>query len=940
VSSSSDSALNFGVIDIEGLHHVCGTDRSKRRADIVFVHGLGGGARSTWAYGLEKKPGYFFWPAELGKEWPDCGIWTLGYEAGVIPWLGADGMPIEDRAINLAHKMTTRGLGDRPIIFIAHSMGGLMVKEIVVQSMTAGDRDWSALVSSIAGIVFCGTPHRGSDVASTARKLSIVLRTQEHIRDMAEGERHLERLHTRFVEWQASAKVPIEAYAERLGMTRQSVWLRWLPKVLIVPPGSADPQIAGCRCIPCNNHHTGLVKPSNREHDVYAGVQKFIKTCLASPLREQTRTPTSSYSSTSSPGNALHQLPPFPQGFVGREADLEILRSINPSEGTVLTGLRGMGGIGKTALALVLAHEWAARFPDGQLFLDGQGTREEPLPPSAGDLIAQVVQTFNPTAKLPDGEAALKSIYHQLLLDKKVLILLDNARDAAQAAPLIPPAGCALIVTSRQSFVLGTTKPHNVGKLPDEEAVALLREYHGSLGDIEAAELVRLCVGLPLALRIAGAHLALDAGERGGQPDVTGYLRVLGGGRLKNLDADANDAGEITVSETLRLSEAQLLPRERKAWRNLGVFTASFEAIAADAIAGFEEEMLGRFIRRSLLEREGTDRYKLHDLAADYACSQLSEGTLTELRIAHARHYAKVGATADYMYMKGNAVDGLVLFDSERAQIEAAFAWLTAQPDAAAARVLLELIDSVVYTADLRFHPRRRVAWMEAHLAAARIAENRRAEGAALGNLGNALVGLGDARKAIGYHEQALVISREIGDRRAEGQDLGNLGTAYAILGDARKAIEFQEQSLVISREISDRRAEGNALGNLGIVHVRLGYVDKAVGYLEEALVIAQEIGDRRGEGASLGNLGIAAIISGDARKALQFYEQQLAIVREIGDLRGEGNCLASSAYAYNSLGKRAEAFADAEAALRIFEAIEDPNSVSMCATLAHWREQ
>ncbi len=140
----------------------------------------------------------------------------------------------------------------------------------------------------------------------------------------------------------------------------------------------------------------------------------------------------------------------------------------------------------------------------------------DPNPPSAGDLLAGVIHMFHRTDKLPDDEAALKSLYHDVLHGKKALILLDNAHDAAQATPLIPPAGCALIVTSRSNFMLGNRPAYPVDKLPEAEAAALLRENCPALTDADAAALVKLCAGLPLALRLAGAHLALDASERGG----------------------------------------------------------------------------------------------------------------------------------------------------------------------------------------------------------------------------------------------------------------------------------------------------------------------------------------------------------------------------------------------------------------------------------------
>jgi pimeloyl-ACP methyl ester carboxylesterase len=282
VSNGIAQAANTMTPDTEGLHPIANTDLPDRVADVVFIHGLGGSSHATWRHGKEGEDGHFFWPAELAKELPQCGVWSLGYAAGIIPWFGADGLPIEDRAVNLAHKLTTKGLGDRTVIFITHSMGGLMVKEIVVQSLTAGDPAWSAFVCRIAGIVFCGTPHRGADVALMAKRLAVVLRTQHHIRDMAAGTRHLERLHSRFVEWHRKHQPKTEAYTEGIGMKRSVWWLRWLPAVFAVKSGSADPQLAGCRCIPCHDDHLALVKPPGKEHDVYSGVLKFVQGVLDS----------------------------------------------------------------------------------------------------------------------------------------------------------------------------------------------------------------------------------------------------------------------------------------------------------------------------------------------------------------------------------------------------------------------------------------------------------------------------------------------------------------------------------------------------------------------------------------------------------------------------------------------------------------------------------
>jgi triacylglycerol esterase/lipase EstA (alpha/beta hydrolase family) len=143
----------------------------------VFVHGLGGASHATWRHGKEGKAGHFFWPEELGKELPDCGIWTVGYPAGFTA-LGKPGMIIEKRAGNLSQKLSNAGLGARPLLFITHSMGGLVVKSLIVGSQTLADLDRKRIVSVIRGIVFCATPHRGSAFADAAGVLGRVLSRQ------------------------------------------------------------------------------------------------------------------------------------------------------------------------------------------------------------------------------------------------------------------------------------------------------------------------------------------------------------------------------------------------------------------------------------------------------------------------------------------------------------------------------------------------------------------------------------------------------------------------------------------------------------------------------------------------------------------------------------------------------------------------------------------
>jgi tetratricopeptide (TPR) repeat protein len=663
-------------------------------------------------------------------------------------------------------------------------------------------------------------------------------------------------------------------------------------------------------------------------------------------------------------------------------------------------GLQGMGGVGKTALATVLAHRLAARYPDGQLFLNLRGAdpdRRAPVTPA--EAMQSVIHCFHPEARLPEALDELTPIYRSVLAEAgRVLLLLDNAADAAQVKPLLPPPNCLLLVTSRAQFSLPGLATRNLDCLRPEKSRELLLQLAPRLRGLEK-EAAELCGHLPLALEVFAG--AVNDKRLTPVNELVERLRA----RLEKL-APVDAAFQVSC---------ELLDEElRRKWTLLAVFPASFDlrAVAAvwEAVAAAEvvaavydrreggsadagdsavtdrryseaRDAMQALVNASLVEwNESNARFRLHDLVRQFCDGRLTDAERDDARLRHARHFRDVGAEAAQLYLKGgeDTLRGLELFDRERAQIEAGFEWLQSRHDHESAALLVSLVGVAVYACDLRFHPRQRIRWQEARRNTARLignceAEgialsylgiayadmgdarkaiefyeqalvirrkigNRRGEGNDLGNLGLAYWNLGDARKAIEFFEEVLAISREIGDRRIEGNTLGNIGNAYAALGDTHRAVEFHEQDLVISREIGDKRIEGNALGDLAIAYKKLGDTDKAMVFCEQWLVIAQEIGDRRGEGNALGNLGIAYADLGDARKAIEFYEQALIVRREIGDQRGEGDDLWNSALAFDKLGDRAQAVARAEAALRIREAIEDPHVAEVRAKLAEWR--
>jgi len=638
----------------------------------------------------------------------------------------------------------------------------------------------------------------------------------------------------------------------------------------------------------------------------------------------------------------LHQLPPPPRDFTGREAELARLRaafgeggatiSVKAGDGDAsgLGGVQGMGGVGKTALALQIALELAPRYPDAQFFLDLKGAHPDGKPLTTAEAMAHVIRSYRQDAVLPEDPKQLTDLYRSILHGKKALLLMDNAADAAQVGPLIPPPPCAMLVTSRQHFTLPGLAAVDLYVMEPADACKLLLKIAPRIAG-HAQAVAELCGHLPLALRLAASALAE---HKDISPEQYALRLTDARQRLKLVDA------------SLSLSYGLLDADMRRRWAMLAVFPGTFDCPAAAAVwevgADHAAGVLGELVRSSMVEwNESSKRYHLHDLARVYADSRLDATEREASKHRHASHYLAILGQADRLYMQGgeSLARGLALFDLEWANIQAGQACAAGRADAdkTAAHLCSDYPDAGIYCLCLRLHSRRQIDWLQAGLTAARTLKDRAAEGVHLGNLGLAYARLSETRRAIEFYEQHLSIAREIGDRRGEGQALGNLGLAYAALGETRRAIECHEQYLTIAREIGDRSGEGNALGNLGNAYAALGETRRAIEFYEQSLSIAQKIGDRRGEGQCLGNLGNAYAALDETCRTIEFYKQALSIAREIGDRRGEGNDLFNMSQAMYKLGDKDGAIACTRQALAIFEQIESPSADKARRQLAEW---
>jgi tetratricopeptide (TPR) repeat protein len=555
---------------------------------------------------------------------------------------------------------------------------------------------------------------------------------------------------------------------------------------------------------------------------------------------------------------SLHQLRAPVADFVGREAEIDhliqSLRDAANSSAVAISGARGLGGMGKTQLALAVAQHLKDTFPDAQLLVELRGASSNPLTPEQA--LQTVIRAFEPLAHLPDNLDALQSTYLSLLEGKRVLILADDAWDARQVEPLLPPPGCALLLTSRRRFPLPGMQTLDLEVLSQEEAEGLLLKIAPRIGSA-VPRMAELCGRLPLALRLSAGICANST------MSIERHLHALEAETRLAYIRDCDDPNK-SVEASLQLSYAALDSAAQQVLCQLSVFSSSFDMLAAkevvqasgaeaegqgtDAGQGTVEEMLDLLYSRSLLEwDEQTGRYSLHDLVRVFGSGRLYDEEAVRLR--HAQRYAKVAYAADELYMNGgeNVLLGLTLFDVERANIDAGWKWAREQAgsmDKNIDQLLLDYAGATVYVGDLRYDKRReRIPQMEAALGAARRLSDRNAEGMALGNMGIAYRHLGEPRKAIQYYEQVLEIARQIGNRRWEANALGSLGNAYADLGEPSKAIQYYEQNLEIARQIGDRQGEAYASWNLGLLLAKEGDVVRAVELLQITVDYEREIG-------------------------------------------------------------------------------------------------
>ncbi len=658
---------------------------------------------------------------------------------------------------------------------------------------------------------------------------------------------------------------------------------------------------------------------------------------------------------------------PNRERFQGRKTELEKLGNWLQDETTILIGIRGEGGIGKSTLAaktfddcLGFASKCWIDVRTGTSIIEvaERALQEFGMSPAQMQTIEKKDLPQRLLRKLQNGRFLLGIDNLESLLSHQgnwqdgyeefleSFVELDSTSIILLASREYPPKYFKWLKSQWLTLEQG---------LEPIEGAALLQALEAEGTDEERARISENVNGNPLALSLLAGWLREEF--RPGERSVLHLNEQLD---LFAVEGRHRNEKQVSLQSVFDWSFHRLSAETQFLLSQVSVLRGSFNREAASTLVErvVEDSELHDLERRSLLQelpisqKDGFREYRLQPRIQDFA--QKKAGNLTiahDLAIQYywenrklefqsndnqeaAREYLETFYHEFILGRYENATQTIfacdeflsrrgynqILIDSYQSIYDK---W---QPTVEQYQNYSSLCINLGVAYDSLGEYQRTIDYYQQSLTIKREIGDRNGEANSLIGLGNAYDSLGQYPRAIDYQEQSLTIKREIGDRNGEANSLIGLGNAYYSLGQYPRAIDYYEQSLNIKQEIGDRNSEANSLIGLGNAYDSLGQYPRAIDYYEQSLTIKREIGDRKGEANSLGNLGNAYDSLGQYPRAIDYYEQSLTIQREIGDRKGEANSLGNLGNAYNSLGQYPRAIDYQEQSLTITREIGDRN--------------
>ncbi|WP_436532743.1 BTAD domain-containing putative transcriptional regulator [Actinoplanes sp. HUAS TT8] len=648
-------------------------------------------------------------------------------------------------------------------------------------------------------------------------------------------------------------------------------------------------------------------------------------------------------------------LPAGPYGFVGRKDHLTRLdRAAGRGARAPVCLLTGPPGVGKTALAVHWAHRARHRFPDGQLYVNLRGYDDGQVT-TAGEALRGFLAALGVAAeRIPDRLDSQAGLYRSEVAGRRMVVVLDNARDAEQVRPLLPgDDGIVTVVTSRSQLnglvAVDGARPFPLGVLSNGEARELLTERLGAVAagpDRDAlARIIGACDRLPLALTIAAARIQVT-----GFPVTAVAAELADAGRLLDVLDTGDRPGQVRA--VFSWSYSALTPAAARMFRLLGLHPGP--DISADAAAGLAARplpearaLLAELIRASLLTEHRPGRFAFHDLLRAYACEQahreFSDRERTEAVGRLLAYYLHTAHAADRQLNPYR--DPIVLPEPPSSPVTehhtdqaAAFAWFTREHAGLLAAVrhaaaIGEPTTCWQLTWTLATYLDRRGHWQDLATAAqtahdaARAHGDHRAQAHALAGLGRAYGWLGrhdDARAELGRALQAFTA---LGDPAGQALVHSHLAWLMDQWEKPQEAYDSVRRALHCYEAAGLRTGVADALSRLGYHQAKAGRPEGALHPSERGLALHRELGNRRGEGITLAMIGNIHQLLGDPEAGASCYERAAALLHSAGERYYEGRSLAALGDTYRDSGRDTDAHLAWQRALDILTELDHPGS-------------
>ncbi len=651
-----------------------------------------------------------------------------------------------------------------------------------------------------------------------------------------------------------------------------------------------------------------------------------------------------------SDGVVPRQLPGTVGHFVGRAAALTMLAGLLPRQAqaggaVVISAISGTAGIGKTALAVHWAHKVASHFPDGQLYVNLRGfdPSHEPMPPA--DAIRRFLDALGvPAQRIPADQEGKAALYRSRLADRRMLILLDNARDAEQVRPLLPGVpGCLVVITSREQLgglvAVDGAIPLTLDLLTEPEARELLIHR---LGDARvhsagpaATELIDLCARLPLALNIAAARAAL--GPARPLPELVDELRDA----RRRLDILSLGDAAADVSAVFSWSYRTLGPAAARVFRLLGLHAGPDISLeAAASLAALEPADMRRALQEltsaHLLTEPAPGRFSFHDLLRAYAADRAHDHDAGREQDAARRRvcdfYLHTAHAADrLLFAHRTPIELAPPADGTRprplADVPAALAWFDAEyanilaaQGTAAACGWHDAVWQAAWTLNTYYRARVRLddqiaVWRAAADAAAHLPDTTLLVRAHL-QLGRCQYQSGRHEEAIASLSQALALA----ERHPTPDDQAHIhlvfGNAWEKRGDYRQALDHTSRALELFRGLGEPTMEAYALGAMGWYSAHLGDYVTARAHCDAALAMSH---DTYGKANRLDTLGYIEHHTGHYDLAIERYQEALGLFRAVGSSYDSADTLDNLGHSHAALGQHEHARAVWRQALELY---------------------